>query len=113
MLFAMLFEIARLVDRVQIDEPQRRLILNAYELQQQCGTEERVFACTLFMEERLECHCREHGGLWHPELTAYLSPLMLLSRPADARHEWLHLDDLHSRLLHYIADTMAVGWATE
>ena len=112
MLFAMLFEFARLVDGVQIAEPQRRLILNAYELQRQCGTAERVFACTLFTEETLECHCRERGGLWHPELTAHLSPLMLLSRPADARHEWLHLNDLHSRLLRYLGEVRAVGWAT-
>ena len=112
MLFAMLFEIARLVDRVQISAPQQRLVLNAFELQRLCAAEERVFACMLFTEETLECHCREQGGLWHMQLTAYLSPLMLLSRPADARHEWLHLHDLHSRLLRYMAEAMAVGWAT-
>ncbi len=74
MRFAVLFAILLLTDRVDIQEPRQRLVMNSTELQRLCASGEHIFACTLFAEERLECHCMEHESLWYEVLTAHLAP---------------------------------------
>ena len=71
-----------------------------------------MFACTLFPEEKLECHCLKQQSLWYPIFTAHLAPEMLLSKPTDARHEQLHLGDLRNRLQGYVVDAGVVGYAS-
>ena len=52
------------------------------------------------------------GALWFPELTAHLAPIMILSRPSDAQHEWLHLHDLRFDLEAYVVDAATLGYAS-
>jgi hypothetical protein len=113
MLFAIVLATVLLADQVDMRDPQQRLVLNVAELQRLCGAHGRyVFACTFFEEETLECHCRENQSLWYPAMTAHLSPVMLLSRPDYASHEWLHLNDIHFRLHRWIGEEEAVGYAS-
>ena len=114
MLFAMVLGVVLLAtDQVDIREPRQRLVLNAGELQRLCATRgSHIFACTLFPEEKLECHCQEREGLWYHQMTAHLSPEMLLSLPRDASHEWLHLNDLRLRLGSWIGNETALGYAS-
>src|SRR5947207_377173 len=102
MLFAMLFGMLVVADQIDMRDPDQRIVMNNAELRRLCATGGHVFACTLFPEERLECHCSQRGALWFPELTAHLAPVMILSRPSDAQHEWLHLHDLRFDLEAYV-----------
>ena len=42
----------------------------------------------------------------------HLEPLMVLSRPTDARHEWLHLNDLRFDLEAYLIEAATLGYAS-
>ncbi len=37
---------------------------------------------------------------------------MILSKPADAQHEWLHLNDLRRHLQQYVLEAGVVGYAS-
>lgn len=112
MFFAVLFAATLAGTRVDIRESPPRYVLNDSELQRLCSTNHwrTVYACTLFPEERLECHCRERGGLWYPYLVAHLVPVVLLSHPRYRPHEQEHLDDIRTRLDDWIAGAGALGY---
>jgi len=112
MLFAVLLVSLVISDRVDIREPRQRLVMNTAELQRLCASGEHVFACTLFPEEWLEGRCVEHDSLWYDVLTAHLAPQMILGRPHDALHEWLHIEDLRRHLEQYVMESGLVAYAS-
>ena len=112
MLFAVLFMATVAGTRVNIRESPPRFVLNDGELQRLCAAKEwrTVYACTLFAEEKLECHCRERGGAWYADLNARLAPVVLLSHPRYGPHEREHLDDIRLRLDSWISAAGAMGY---
>ena len=112
MVLALLFGIVLAMNRIEIRDPQQRLVLNTAELQRLCASGDHIFACTFFPTERLECHCHEHQSQWYELFTATLEPVMILSRPANASHEWLHLHDLRNRLETYLIEAEGQGYAS-
>ena len=100
---------------ISIGNPQERMFPNRTVLAGQCGTAKRIYACTVFAEERLTCSCALKGERWQLAARARFVPIMLfyLHHPDVVRHEQLHIDDVRTSLTRYLEELTARQFSSD
>lgn len=100
---------------ITIARTQERLFPNPNVLGSECGTAKRIYACTVFAEERLSCSCRHDGNGWRLVANARFVPIMCLylRHPRIVGHEQLHINDVRRMLDEYLDELTSRDLATE
>jgi hypothetical protein len=89
---------------VNVAKAQERRFPNPAVLASECGTEARIYACTVFADEQLSCACTSAGDHWRIRANAHFVPIMCLylRHPRIIAHEQLHIDDVRAMLEVYL-----------
>lgn len=100
---------------ISIGNTQERIFPNRAVLATECGTAKRIYACTVFAEERLTCSCARKGNRWQLVANARFVPIMLfyLHHPEIVRHEQSHIDDVRASLARYLDELTSPEFDSE